>query len=98
VVDVVKLEKDLKAKSEPLLLPNVGKVGEIGLWIQKKNELANLLYVIGNDLKVARLEVDSMNKEKYIYALRWSMLRLCMVCDFHEGRKGEEFPSFVEVR
>lgn len=44
----------------------------------KTNEMLDLLYVIGNELKVAKLEVDNMNKEKKIYALRWSMSRLCM--------------------
>jgi hypothetical protein len=44
----------------------------------KTNEVLDLLYVIGNELKVAKLEVDNMKKEKKIYALRWSMSRLCM--------------------
>jgi len=33
--------------------------------IQKnKNEMAHLLYVVGNETKVARLEIDTMNKDK----------------------------------
>ncbi len=35
----------------------------------KKYEMVDLLYVIGNDLEVARLEANSMNKGKNIYAL-----------------------------
>jgi hypothetical protein len=47
VVDIVKVEKDVKSKSE-LKPTSVGKVEEISPWIQKKKmEVADLLYVVG---------------------------------------------------
>ncbi len=33
--------------------------------IQKnKNEVVHLLYVVGNEMEVARLDIDTMNKDK----------------------------------
>jgi hypothetical protein len=43
----------------------VGKVGKISPWIQKKKiEVANMLHVVGNEMQVAILKLNNVNKYK----------------------------------
>lgn len=60
LVDIVKLEKGVKAKIEVLALD---KVTKISLWTMKKNEVANLLNVVGFELEAAMAEIVNMNKD-----------------------------------
>jgi hypothetical protein len=58
---IVKLEKGVKAKIE--VLPLLDKVIEINPWMMmKKNDMANLLIVVGFELEVAKVEIMNMNK------------------------------------
>ncbi len=62
--DNVKIDKCIEVESE-LIFASIGNVGEINPWIQeKRNEVVDLVYVVGNELEVARLEVDNINKVK----------------------------------
>jgi hypothetical protein len=64
VVEIVKVEKGVKAENE-LELASIGKVGEISPWIhKKKSEMAKLLYVVGSEMEATRLELNSVHKEK----------------------------------
>lgn len=64
VVEIVKVEKGVKAKSE-LGLASIDKVREISPWIRKKkSEMAKLLYFVGNEMVATRLEFDNVHKEK----------------------------------
>jgi hypothetical protein len=64
VVEIVKVEKGVKAENE-LELASIGKVGEISPWIhKKKSEVAKLLYVVGSEIEATRLEFNSVHKEK----------------------------------
>jgi hypothetical protein len=64
VFDIVKTYKCIKVESE-LVFASIGNVGEINPWIQKKrNEVVDLVYVVGNELEVVRLKVDNINKVK----------------------------------
>ncbi len=60
LVDIVKLEKGVKAKIEVLALD---KVTKISLWTMKKNEVANLLSVVGFELEADMAEIVNMNKD-----------------------------------
>ncbi len=78
MINNVKVEKDIKAKNESLPM-SIGKVGEISLWMQKKNtEVAKLLCVVGNELEVVKLELHSITRTRNNFVLSWSTSRLFM--------------------
>ncbi len=45
-------------------LQALGRLERLALGYKKKMEVANLLYVVGNEMEVARLDIDPMNKDK----------------------------------
>ncbi|CAK9189580.1 unnamed protein product [Sphagnum troendelagicum] len=65
---IVKVEKGIKAECEPTPI-GFGKVGEINPWIEKKNEVVELVQV-ANELEVAKLELDSKNKDKECFRIK----------------------------
>lgn len=63
VHDIVKVEKGIKVESEPMLV-SFGKVGGDHPLDRKTNEVVELVHVVANELKVAKLELDNKNKDK----------------------------------
>ncbi len=45
-------------------LQALGRSERLALGYRKKMEVADLLYVVGNEMEVVRLELDNVNKDK----------------------------------
>jgi hypothetical protein len=77
LVDIVKLEKGVKAKIE--VLPLLDKVTKINPWMmKKKNDMANLLSVVGFELEAVKAKIMSMNKDILHVASKVEQIRVVL--------------------